>query len=529
MPWDVKARGGKWCVVKKGSSTPIPGGCHSSRAKAVRHQRALYAGEASATEGGVTMMNDWHSVADATTSNMAFTLTETTGPYVIDFINNAASQLVVGEVEELAEESSSGLPGWEAVLAFEGLPTSDRRYLIPGEIGERELPLSMMAQTVTSEGHDGAECAGNITDIWREPRPDLGEGVIAIMGAGGFADNEAGREAVKLVEEKMLRGVSIDLATDAILLLDPDSYEEVNEEEVELADVLSGRYLRGIKGTIMGTTLVPFPAFGDAHMEVVYEDAALVASAPRMWPVDGTQLRLVRRDVLTAAAAGSAPLSPPREWFEQPEADVPTPLTVTEDGRVFGHLALWGQCHSGFPGCEVANRSKSGYAFFHTGTLTTAEGDDINVGRITVGDRGGARGGHASIVLGTQGAIEHYDNTACVGAYVRATDGKLGIWLSGAVRSDCPAERVRDMKANPPSGDWRWENRCRELVAALCVPVGGFAIPRFEARVASAGGEDVVMALVATGYAPQDAPEMNRAQLRRLSMLKVRAREALER
>lgn len=515
MPWKVKRRKGKYCVVKEGERQPVPGGCHDTEEKAQAHQRALYAGEKTATKEGVTMSsNSTFSVAGTTATN---TTASNDGAITFTFTNASSNaEMRVGE-----------LPSWEAVLAFEGMPTSDRRLLIPGEIDERELPLSMMAQTQTAEGHDGAEIAGNISSVWREERPDLGENVVAIMGSGSFADNEQGREAARLVEDEMLRGVSIDLAPSDVLLLDPESYEEVDEEEVELADLLAGKYLRGIKGTIMGATLVPFPAFGDAHMQVVYQDKVLTASAPRMWAVEGQQLRLVKPNALTAAAAGVAPIAPPREWFEQPEADMPTPLTVTADGRVFGHLALWDQCHAGFASCERPNRSRAKYAFFHTGSLLTADGSEINVGRVTVGEKGGAKGGHASLVLGAKGAMEHYDNTACVGAFVRAVDGRHGIWLSGAVRSDCPAERVRDMRANPPSGDWRWEKNCRELVAALCVPVGGFAIPRYEARVASAGDEEVVMALVATGYVPKDVPTMTRAEKRRLSLLKTKAHEAL--
>lgn len=45
MPWSLHNRDGKWCVVKEGESEPVPGGCHSSRADAIKHQRALYANE----------------------------------------------------------------------------------------------------------------------------------------------------------------------------------------------------------------------------------------------------------------------------------------------------------------------------------------------------------------------------------------------------------------------------------------------------------------------------------------------------
>jgi hypothetical protein len=45
MPWQLELRDGKHCVVKKGESSPVPGGCHESRADAIKHQRALYANE----------------------------------------------------------------------------------------------------------------------------------------------------------------------------------------------------------------------------------------------------------------------------------------------------------------------------------------------------------------------------------------------------------------------------------------------------------------------------------------------------
>ena len=45
MPWQLQQRDGKWCVVKEGETAPVPGGCHGSRADAIKHQRALYANE----------------------------------------------------------------------------------------------------------------------------------------------------------------------------------------------------------------------------------------------------------------------------------------------------------------------------------------------------------------------------------------------------------------------------------------------------------------------------------------------------
>lgn len=180
-----------------------------------------------------------------------------------------------------------------------------------------------------------------------------------------------------------------------------------------------------------------------------------------------------------------APLKPPRAWFDRPEADTPTPLTFTADGQVYGHLALYETCHSGFQGgafseCVTAPRSSTGYQMFHLGQLETDDGT-LAVGKLTYGT------GHAPLSAGLQAASAHYDDTGSVGAFVRATDGRHGIWLTGAVRSDLAPEGVRDMRANPPSGDWRSLNNQLELVAALSVVVPGFPVAQPQLALAASG------------------------------------------
>ena len=383
---------------------------------------------------------------------------------------------------------------------------------MPGKIEHRELPLTLMAQTETDEGHKGAWVAGKITEIRKEERPDLGEGAVAIVGEGVFASDEDGQRAHALLSEEILRGVSIDFAPTAGHVLNKDTLEVIEEGDLDLADMLSGNFVRGYEGKIMGATLCAFAAFEEATMQIV--DAGEEVIVASSFPM---------RKVLTASAAGLAPLSPPYDWFYKEEPGAPCPLTVTSEGQVFGHLALWNQCHRSMADvCEMAPRSRSGYAFFHTGAITSDDGRKVNVGRITVGE-----GGHASVSswLGLDGAIEHYDKTGMVGAFVRAVDGNHGIWLSGVVRSDCPAEKVRDMEANPPSGDWREEKGRLELCAALSVPVAGFPVPRYEAALVASGGDERVVALVASGYTEPGA--FTRAKQRQFEQLKKKARKAL--
>jgi hypothetical protein len=499
MPWMVKKRGSSWCVIKEGESSPIPGGCHPTRAAAIRHQRALYASGAATAEGSIVM---------GTTNEIILTTDNSTGEIVWTIAGDKSK--TAGDVFEMIVHGS---PTWEGVLAIEGLPTSDGRYLMPGKITNRDLPLTLKMQKETADGHDGAVPVGKITEIYREDRPDLGDNAVAIIGRGVFADTADGREAASLVSDEVLRHVSIDLSHSESYLLDKETYEVVDEDSADLGALLNGDYLRAYEGSIMGATLCAFAAFEDATMRIVdvNPEHAVVASAFSL------------RKVLTASAAGIAPLAPPYDWFYKEETNGPCPLTVTPDGQVYGHLALWNQCHRGKQhSCELAPKSRAGYAYFHTGSLTTDDGRKVNVGRITVGE-----GGHASTDprLRMTDAIAHYDKTGTVAAFVRAKDGRYGIWLSGAVRSDCPEEKVRDLEANAPSGDWRFEGIGLELGAILSVPVPGFPVPRYEAGLLASGDEERVVALVASGYSPQ--VEFTRAEQRKMTTLVNKLRTML--
>lgn len=392
------------------------------------------------------------------------------------------SRFAVAEAETEDAEVEASQIMWEGILAYEGKDTSDGRYLIKGKQDHRELPLPIMAQTKLDIGHDGAELAARVDEIWRKKSEDE-DGVIEIWGRGPFDSGEFPQEVARLVDEKFLTQVSIDYAPTRSVLLDPETHEEVPMDEVDWEGWLMGtvEYIQGFEGTIMGATIVPHAAFEDARIEVV---------------TAGGMMRVVRPETLTASAAGMAPLHPPKSAFERPETDILCPLTITDDGEIFGHLAPWGECHAGFSGvCKMAPHSRSNYQYFHLGEIKTAEGDRVPVGKITVGTKG-----HASIDMSAEEAIEHYDNTGCVVAFVRATDGKRGIWLSGAIRSDAPAEKVRDLMANPPSGDWRAVNGSLELQGVLSVVIPGFPVPRSEARLVASGASEEIVALISPAY-----------------------------
>ena len=219
-----------------------------------------------------------------------------------------------------------------------------------------------------------------------------------------------------------------------------------------------------------------------------------------IWPGQHAGKNKHSAETLTAAApafrvAGIEPEHvPPRAWFTDPGLAGPTPLTIEEDGRVFGHLALWDTCHVGLglsvgdgPDCVTPPASPSGYASFLNKSILTDDGL-VAVGTITM------ETGHAPGRLGAFPAAAHYDNTGTAAADVTAGEDEHGIWISGAVR---PGTDVQALRGATLSGDWRTIGDHYELVAALAVNVPGFPIPRL--AVAASG---VSQALVAAGVVP---------------------------
>ena len=195
-----------------------------------------------------------------------------------------------------------------------------------------------------------------------------------------------------------------------------------------------------------------------------------------------------------ALVASAAPVHPPAQWFNDPHLDGPTGITVTEEGQIFGHLALWDTCHiaSGPGQCTTAPHSQTEYAYFHTGAILTDDNQELAVGHLTLGT------GHAAPDKTVRGTMAHYDNTGLAVADVRAGEDQYGIWVAGAVRPHISPEDIRTLRSSPLSGDWRRVQGNLELVAALAVNVPGFPVPRTK----GATRNKQMYSLVAAGVIP---------------------------
>nr|DAV81443.1 MAG TPA: minor head component F [Caudoviricetes sp.] len=407
--------------------------------------------------------------------------------------------------------TTTSAPGtaWAGPIAVEGDLTGDGRVIAPGALYWDTLPIPFRVVQSDVGGHDGAEVCGRIDTLTR-----LDGGLI--WGEGVFdAASPVGTEAARLVAEGMRTGVSIDtddvdfevrviadLAPSGPLdVEDPDGGDpaplEVGPDgRVKVAEMSPDDEVMVIRSArIRAATIVAVPAFEQARISLVAAASEGGPSDTKSHAYDDVDDDRLTPDALAALTASAIPTEPPEAWFADPHLTEPTAIHVTRDGRVFGHLAVWGTCHIGLPGrCVEPPRSPSNYAYFRTGAVYTAEGTQVAVGHITLGT------GHAGPAASARAAAEHYDNTGAVVVDVAAGEDSHGIWVAGAVRPGTTPDQIRALRAAPLSGDWRTIGGNLELVGALAVNVPGFPVPRPAGRIDS----DEMVTLVAAGVVAPD-------------------------
>lgn len=216
------------------------------------------------------------------------------------------------------------------VMAIEGLETADGRYLAPGAISHRTLPITLYAQIQTPNGgggHDNSVIAGAVTAMERIPGPEViskatgepfPEGTYVWSGTKAwiynnvrFPGNPDGPTVLDMVRDRALSGNSVDLSD----IIAEHEYEPGTENDPEAQPVRLTMH----QGVIGASTLVGLPAFPDAYVEIDGE---------RMIPADGQAVtasaiswRSVELGDDCAACRTGNPL--PREQFVA-EGDAPT-------------------------------------------------------------------------------------------------------------------------------------------------------------------------------------------------------------
>jgi hypothetical protein len=384
-----------------------------------------------------------------------------------------------------AKGGGTSMASWKGTLAPLGARSGDRRIFSPdGEWSFRELPLPLRWARADAPGHEGAVTIGRITKAEVQSSK--------LVGSGDFIDAVPElAEALELLRAGVLFP-SVDLDDFEFQYTDGGGkpIEEMSDDEWDIF-MESGEepYVTVTKGRVMAVTLVGTQAFMEARLEVADDDPA-DDEDDEEGEKPSTEKEVEKEPVLAAAARQqTGPLYPPRAWFDDPGLAELTPITVTAEGRVFGHLAD-NDCHLSFltGGQCVLPPAEGGFDWFHRPEIKTAEGELIAVGHIT------ASTGHADLAASAARAIEHYDHTGAQVAVVRAGRDAYGIWVSGSLVPEATEQQVQMLRRSPLSGDWRWIGGARQLVAALCVNVGGFPVVRGRAS----GGR--AYAMVASGW-----------------------------
>jgi 2'-5' RNA ligase len=246
---------------------------------------------------------------------------------------------------------TSGIPeGTRAVvlpvMVVEGMDTADGRYLEPGGLTHRALPISLLAQVRTPDGggagHDNAHIVGAITEMVRRPGPEViqkttgeafPEGTFVWSGKGWmYTDVPEGKSAFQMVMDRALSGNSVDLSDlDVEFEYAPD---------VDPNDPNAGwTRMRMRSAIIAASTLVPQPAFADAYVEV--DGELMVPDGGQVITASAVSFRAIGVDTNCAPCALGLGLADDEEEIEPGSAaDPDVQVEPDEKPRTDGMIAL---------------------------------------------------------------------------------------------------------------------------------------------------------------------------------------------
>lgn len=152
------------------------------------------------------------------------------------------------------------------VAAPEGVATGDGRMFAIGALSSRDLPLPLLYQPMSVEGHERAYTVGRLDEIWRDEA-----NLMRYKGAIVLGKELAG-EVVDGIIDATIRGVSVDVDDVEMDL----SREQELMERMEAGDEDAKAEYLGMDGKmpmqifakarIAGLTIVSIPAFQEAYI-----------------------------------------------------------------------------------------------------------------------------------------------------------------------------------------------------------------------------------------------------------------------
>lgn len=301
-----------------------------------------------------------------------------------------------------------------------------------------------------------------------------------VTGYGWIADTPDGNMAAFMIDTKVQKGMSVDLSVSKVKF---NYNDKTDSFEIDL-----------LQSSFRGVTGVARPAFPDAKAMLAsfaehYGTDDLAAAAvmlPEMleFAADEFEVREVS-DLQASAVLADLPT----EMFSNPELERATPVHVTPEGRVMGHIATWDTCHVGVDGrCVTPPRSRSNYAHFATHPRRRADGETVWTGPLVLGNA------HARPELSSAETAEFYANTCRAWCDVVIGEDAFGIWVSGAPRPGVTEADLHAGAHSAVSGHWKRQKGALELLAVLSVNAPGFQVPRPVGFADEAGTFDLAAA-----------------------------------
>ena len=379
---------------------------------------------------------------------------------------------------------------FSGVLAIEGIETGDGRMIDRDALSWGDGPWPLRWQPMSTWGHDNALVVGTITRLWRDSDNIRTEGYLH-----DDSTVEDVRAAVARVSELIATGtvgVSIGFDDETVeVRLKKELYDEwraemeawmsgeppeqTDPEEVDgrvILDKWSSDDMLWVftAGRVREATIVDTGAIAEAALELAPDEIAVAASL-------GFAASLSTKDRTAAFSnpnfGASGDEDPRLVWQEPQRAEEVggwgAPLTLTDDGALYGHATLRYRCHGSFEMC-----------------ITPPDyGGDLS--RFLIGDATGTGIPTGPLVLDTshgvddQGRVKSSEwlaNTGMTVADVSAGFDAHGMWIAGRVRPGITDRELAALRGSGLSAEWHPIGGKLRCVGVLAVNASAYTVQR---------------------------------------------------
>lgn len=327
-------------------------------------------------------------------------------------------ELSVMQAEDntILNQSNADQISWVGILTKLGVEAGklDKRKI--SDVTWSDLPITLYAQTENSQGHDDAFICGSINDIWVDG--------TNVYGKGYFSNSEEGQNALLLVKEGALRGISVDIRDGDLEIVESTDTGEVS--------------IDWVTAKIGAATLVAMPAFEGAEIQVL----------------DGKNLK-----------ASVGPHKYPKAMFSRIKFDKAQRINISDNGEISGHIVQWGIAHRGFSNKTVVlYPTKTKLRDFNIGRANFAEGGTTPAGILTSDglhapeELPGANTNHKR-AMAVQAFVtseeSRLEDVRCQFAQVFAWEDEFGIAIHGSLLPDVTVAQATRALAGCSSIDYR--------------------------------------------------------------------------